>query len=45
MLTKGSMIKALKQRGIRTGDKDGALVALEHLKTFQVTDLYYKHCK
>jgi hypothetical protein len=45
MLTKGKMIKQLKKIGVRTGDKDGALVALEHLKTFQVTDLYYKHCK
>jgi hypothetical protein len=44
MLTKGKMIKALKQAGIRKGDKEGAMVSLEHLKTFQVTKLYYEHC-
>ena len=45
MLTKGSMIKALKQHGIRKGDKNGAEVSLEHLKTFQVIKLYYQYCK
>ena len=45
MLSKGKMISELKKKGIRNGDKNGALVALEHLKTFQVTDLYYKYCK
>lgn len=45
MLTKGTMIKALKEKGIRSGDKNGARVSLEHLKTFQVIELYYNHCK
>jgi hypothetical protein len=45
MLTKGSMIKALKSKGIRKGDKDGATVQLEHLKAYQVTNLYYQYCK
>ena len=43
MLTKGKMIKNLKERGIRKGDKDGAMVSLEHLKTFQVINLYYQY--
>ena len=38
---KGEMIKVLKAKGIRTGEKDGAIVKLEHLKTFAVTKLYY----
>lgn len=46
MLTKGTMIKALKeQAGIRTGDKNGAKVKLEHLKSFAIITLYYQHCK
>ena len=44
MLTKGKMVKALKEIGIRKGDKNGALVQLEHLKTYQVINLYYQHC-
>lgn len=44
MMTKGKMISALKAKGIRTGDKNGAMVSLEHLKTFQVINLYYEHC-
>ena len=40
-LTKGKMIKELKKRGIRKADKEGARVSLEHLKTFQVINLYY----
>ena len=44
MMTKGKMITALKKAGIRTGDKDGAMVQLEHLKTFQVIKLYYEYC-
>ena len=43
MLTKGQMIKALKAKGVRTGEKDGAIVKLEHLKTFAVTKLYYEY--
>ena len=43
MLTKGQMIKALKAKGIRAGEKDGAIVTLEHLKTFAVTKLYYEY--
>ena len=45
MMTKGSMIKNLKEHGIRKGEKNGAMVSLEHLKTFQVVELYYKYCK
>lgn len=46
MLTKGKMIKQLKEKaGIRSGDKNGAKVKLEHLKSFAITELYYKHCK
>jgi hypothetical protein len=44
MLTKGTMVKELKKKGVRTGDKDGATVKLEHLKTYQITKLYYEHC-
>ena len=44
MMTKGKMIRSLKEQGIRRGDKDGAMVSLEHLKTFQITKLYYEHC-
>ena len=44
MLTKGQMIKSLKEVGIRKGDKDGATVSLEHLKTHQVINLYYQYC-
>ena len=40
-ITKGKMIKALKARGIRKGDKNGARVSLEHLKTYQIINLYY----
>ena len=44
MLTKGKMITALKKAGIRTGDKNGAKVKLEHLKSFAITELYYQYC-
>ena len=40
-LTKGKMIRQLKARGIRKADKEGARVSLEHLKTYQVINLYY----
>jgi hypothetical protein len=45
MLTKGFMIGELKKIGIRTGDKNGSKVKLEHLKSFAITELYYRHCK
>ena len=45
MLTKGKMITTLKKVGIRKGDKNGAKVKLEHLKSYAVTELYYQHCK
>ena len=41
--TKGTMIKELKANGIRKADKDGATVGLEHLKYFQVVNLYYNN--
>ena len=44
MLTKGKMVKALKEKGIRSGDKNGSKVQLEHLKSYQVTELYYQYC-
>jgi hypothetical protein len=45
MLTKGKMIKQLKEKaGIRFGDKNGAKVKLEHLKSFAITELYYQYC-
>lgn len=44
MMTKGKMIKSLKQKNIRRGDKHGAMVPLEHLKTYQVINLYYQYC-
>lgn len=44
MLTKGKMIKALKVIGVRKGEKDGAFVSLEHLKTSDVIKLYYDNC-
>jgi hypothetical protein len=44
MLTKGKMIKALKATGVRKGEKDGAFVSLEHLKTSDVIKLYYDNC-
>ena len=44
MLTKGKMIKALKAVGIRKGEKDGAFVRLEHLKTSEVIKLYFDSC-
>ena len=45
MLTKGKMITELKKIGIRSGDKNGAMVGLSHLKSYQVAELYYQHCK
>ncbi len=42
---KGQMIKALKAKGIKVGDKNGSTVKLEHLKTSDVIKMYYKHCK
>ena len=45
MLTKGKMITELKKNGIRSGDKNGAKVKLEHLKSFQITTMYYQYCK
>lgn len=44
MLTKGKMIKELKATGVRKGEKDGAFVSLEHLKTSDVIKLYYDNC-
>ena len=44
MLTKGKMVVELKKSGIRTGDKNGARVKLEHLKSYAITELYYQYC-
>lgn len=43
LLTKGKMIKALNQVGVRTGNKYGAEVHLSHLKTSEITKLYLKY--
>jgi len=43
-MTKGKMINALKKKGIRRGDKFGATVCLEQLKTYQIVNLYFKYC-
>ena len=45
MTTKGTMIKELKQKGVRRGDKNGSVVKLEHLKTPEVIKLYSTYCK
>lgn len=40
-MTKGKMIKQLKLMGIRTGAKNNGLVMkLEHLKTFEVFEIW-----
>lgn len=44
MFSKGKMIKALKEKGIRRGEKNGAVVKLEHLKMFDVIKLYKENC-
>ena len=43
-ITKGKMCKYLKEHGIRRGDKNGAIVPLEHLKTYAIVNLYFD-CK
>ena len=40
---KGQMIRKLKSIGVRTGDKNGAIVKLEHLKTSDVIKVYKKY--
>ena len=42
---KGNMIKQLKLKGIKTGDKNGSTVKLEHLKTSEIIKLYMANCK
>jgi hypothetical protein len=42
-MTKGFMIRELKKKNVRTGDKNGSRVKLEHLKATEVTKLYFKH--
>jgi hypothetical protein len=39
-MTKGKMIQILKKNGIRRGEKDKAIVPLEHLKTSQIMTIY-----
>jgi hypothetical protein len=41
---KGKMIKELKAKGVRRGDKNGSIVSLEHLKSYEVIKLYAEHC-
>lgn len=45
LMTKGKMIRELKKVGIRRGEKCGATVSLEHLKTFDIIKLYNEHCE
>lgn len=45
MMTKGKMCKELKANGIRVGEKDGAIVSLEHLKTYQIIKMYAEMCE
>ena len=40
MMTKGKMIKALKEAGVRK--QPGTSKQLEHLKTYEVINLYYE---
>lgn len=40
---KRKFVKALKEAGVRYGIKDGAKVGINHLKTYQVINLYYEH--
>ena len=43
--TKGQMIKQLKQFGIRRAEKEGyGDVPLEHLKYYQVCNLWQEYC-
>ena len=44
MITKGKMIRELKKAGVRRGDKNGSIVKLEHLKTFDIIKLYAEYC-
>ena len=41
LMTKGKMIQVLKKNGIRRGEKDKAIVPLEHLKYPQIATIYY----
>ena len=41
---KGRMIKELKAKGIRRGEKNGAIVKLEHLKIFAIINLWNEYC-
>ena len=44
MYTKGEMIKALKAKGVRKGEKEnGSVVCLKQLKTCQISKLYDKY--
>lgn len=45
IFSKGELIKQLKAKGIRKGDKQGSTVPLEHLKYADVVNLWYKYCK
>lgn len=45
IFSKGNLIKDLKAKGIRKGDKQGATVQLEHLKYADVVNLWYEYCK
>lgn len=45
VFSKGKLIKELKVKGIRKGDKNGSTVSLEHLKYADVVNLWYKHCQ
>lgn len=44
IFSKGELIKELKAKGVRRGDKQGATVSLEHLKYADVVNLWFEHC-
>lgn len=45
MQTKGTMTKDLKAAGVRKAEKHtGETVQLEHLKTYEIVELWYKYC-
>ena len=41
---KGRTNKDLKAKGSRRGEKNGAIVKLEHLKTFAIINLWNEYC-
>ena len=42
-MTKGQLIKALHEKGIRYGERNGVMLKLGHLKWFELVKLYNEH--